>query len=123
MFAVPAVWQAGARAVTTASSSPATSMSDNVLSAGIDCSSKGGGKAIGVRSPLPGLLRPPLRHLISCDFTPYSSERMPRAPKRCRHLIFRHADELAAQVLRGADASIGADIEGGVAKDAREKYR
>src|SRR4029453_15942015 len=44
-------------------------------------------------------------------------------PDHRRDLIFGQADALAAQVLRGADASTGADVDAGVAEDARYESR
>jgi hypothetical protein len=44
-------------------------------------------------------------------------------PHHRRHLIFRHADALAAQVGGSCDAAIGADVDGRVAEHARQEDR
>ena len=47
----------------------------------------------------------------------------PAHPDHRGDLIFRQADALAAQVCRRADAGAGADIDAGVAEDARHEGR
>ena len=44
-------------------------------------------------------------------------------PDRCRHLIFRHADSLADQILGLPDAGFRADVNAGMTEEARRKDR
>src|SRR6202023_1408189 len=56
-------------------------------------------------------------------FDPVLAGKSASRRESCRHLIFRQTDELATKVMRRANSPVCTDVEGGVAKQAREKYR
>ena len=123
MCGSPARNDDGARAVNSASSSPSRSMPTSVLSCGIGCRSRPGIGLSGVRSSRPGCSWPPLRQWISDGVHAVFVLHHAAHPDHRGDLIFRQADALAAQVLGLADAGVLADVDAGMAEDARHEGR
>ena len=113
----------GARAVNSASSSPSRSMPTSVLSLPIGCRSSPGIGFSGVRSSRPGSSWPPLRQWMSVGLHAVFVLQHAAHPDHRGDLVLGQADALAAQVVRLADAGIGAHIDAGVAEQPRHERR